>query len=527
MNRRATSASDQSARRASLADAPCGPGARPLVLAATILASSMVFIDGTVVNVALPALQQEFSATAAEMQWVMESYALFLSSLLLVGGSAGDRYGRRRVFLIGIALFTAASVWCGMAGSVSHLIWARAAQGIGGALLVPGSLALISASFEPEIRGKAIGIWSGYTAITAALGPVLGGFLIEHWSWRFAFLLNLPLALVVLYLTWRHVPESRGRQQGRLDWAGAALAIVGLGGLVSGLILSSEAGWRDARVACLLLLAALALAVFIVQERRHPAPLLPLHLFHSRDFSGANLLTLLLYAALGGSLYFLPLNLIQVQGYTAFEAGAALLPFVLTVSVLSGWAGTLVDRHGSRRPLVFGPAIAALGFGLFALPATGGSYWATFFPALLVLGLGMAISVAPLTTTVMNALEPGLAGAASGVNNAVSRLASLLAIALFGIVMSIAFNAELSSLAHGLRPALMQEVAAQQDRLAAIETPAAATQAEALQVRSAINQAFVHGFRWVMLMSAGLALGSSFCAWQLISKQTTRHAMPG
>ena len=487
----------------------------------------MVFIDGTVVNVALPALQQEFAATAADVQWVMESYALFLASLLLVGGSAGDRYGRRRVFLIGIILFAAASVWCGMASSISHLIWARAAQGIGGALLVPGSLALISASFEPEIRGKAIGIWSGYTAITAALGPLLGGFLIEHWSWRAAFLLNLPLALAVLYLAGRHVHESRGRQQGRLDWAGAALTIVGLGSLVSGLILASEAGWRDRQVACLLWLAAPALALFIVHERRHPAPLLALHLFRSRDFSGANLLTLLLYAALGGSLYFLPLNLIQVQDYTAFEAGAALLPFVLTMSVLSGWAGTLVDRHGSRRPLVFGPAIAALGFGLLALPATDGSYWLTFFPALLVLGVGMAITVAPLTTTVMNALEPGLAGAASGVNNAVSRLAVLLAIALFGIAMSAAFNAELSTLTRGLRPALIQDVAAQQNRLAAIETPAAASPAEAVRVRSAINQAFVHGFRWLMLLSAGLALASSFCAWLLISKQTTRHAVPG
>lgn len=526
MNHRPTSAPDQSASRARPADAPCSPAARPLVLAATILASSMVFIDGTVINVALPALQQAFFATAAEAQWVMESYALLLASLLLVAGSAGDRYGRRRVFLLGIALFTAASVWCGMAGSVSQLIWARAAQGVGGALLVPGSLALISASFEPEIRGKAIGIWSGYTAMTAALGPAVGGFLIEHWSWRVAFLLNIPLALVVLYLTWRHVPESRGRRQGSLDWAGAALTIVGLGALVSGLILAGEAGWQDSRVAGLLWLAALALAVFILHERRHPTPLLPLHLFRSRDFSGANLLTALLYAALGGSLYFLPLNLIQVQRYTAFEAGAALLPFVLTMSVLSGWAGTLVDRHGSRRPLMTGPAIAALAFGLFALPATGDSYWTTFFPALLVLGLGMAITVAPLTTTVMNALEPSLAGAASGVNNAVSRLAVLLAIALFGIVMSRAFNAELAVLTQGLRPALQQDVAAQQNRLAAIETPATATQAEVLQVRSAVDQAFVQGFRWVMLLSAGLALASSFCAWQLISKQTAPHAVP-
>ena len=520
------SASDESAILAKAADAPCAVRARPMVLAATILASSMVFIDGTVANVALPALQQEFSASAADVQWVMESYALFLASLLLAGGSAGDRYGRRRVFLIGVILFAAASVWCGMAGSIRHLIWARAVQGIGGALLVPGSLALISASFEPEIRGKAIGTWSGYTAITAALGPAFGGFLIEHWSWRAAFLLNIPLALAVLVLTLRYVPESRGgKKHGRQDWLGAALTCIALGALVSGLIMAGATGWRNFKVAGLLLLGVLALAMFILQERRHPAPVLPLHLFRSRDFSGANLLTLLLYAALGGSLYFLPLNLIQVQRYTAGEAGAALLPFVLTMFLLSGWAGTLVDRYGSRTPLVVGPAVAALGFGLFALPATGGSYWSTFFPALLVLGLGMAISVAPLTTTVMNALDESQAGAASGVNNAVSRLASLLAIALFGIVMSVAFQSALASLAQDVAPAVMHEVIAQQGRLAAIETPATATQAEAVRVRTAVDVAFVYGFRWVMLLSATLALASSYSAWLLIgSRRQSRRA---
>lgn len=511
------SASDESAILARAADAPCAVSARPMVLAATILASSMVFIDGTVANVALPALQQEFGASAADVQWVMEAYALFLASLLLAGGSAGDRYGRRRVFLIGVILFAAASVWCGMAGSIRHLIWARAVQGIGGALLVPGSLALISASFAPDIRGKAIGTWSGYTAITAALGPAFGGFLIEHWSWRAAFLLNIPLALAVVILTLRYVPESRGREkQGRPDWLGAALTCIALGALVSGLIMAGATGWHDVKVAGLLLLGLLALAMFILQERRHPAPVLPLHLFRSRDFSGANLLTLLLYAALGGSLYFLPLNLIQVQRYSAVEAGAALLPFVLTMFLLSRWAGTLVDRYGSRAPLVVGPAIAALGFGLFALPATGGSYWSTFFPALLVLGLGMAISVAPLTTTVMNALDESQAGAASGVNNAVSRLASLLAIALFGIVMSMAFQSALASLAQDVAPAVMHGVIEQQGMLAAIETPAIATQAEAVRVRSAVDAAFVHGFRWVMLLSAALALASSCSAWLLI-----------
>lgn len=512
-----SSAADEPAILAGTASAPCTPRERPMVLAATILASSMVFIDGTVANVALPALQREFGATAADLQWVIESYALFLASLLLVGGGAGDRYGRRRVFLIGVVLFAAASIACGMAGSIRQLIWARAVQGVGGALLVPGSLALISASFEPGIRGKAIGTWSGYTAITAAMGPVLGGLLIEHWSWRAAFLLNVPLAIAVVFLTLRHVHESRGgSESGPLDWLGAVLASAGLGSLVAGLILAGSAGWRDLRVPGLLVAAALALGCFVLQERRHIAPLLPPGLFRSRNFSGANLLTLLLYAALGGSLYFLPLNLIQVHGYTALEAGSALLPFILTMFVLSRWAGTLVDRYGSRKPLVTGPAIAAAGFALFALPSTGGNYWLTFFPAALVLGLGMAISVAPLTTTVMNSLDAGQAGAASGVNNAVSRLAALLAVALFGIVMSAAFGHALADLAGQVTPVILQQVLEQQDKLAAAQPPAQATVAEALLVRNAIDAAFVYGFRWIMLIAAALALASSYAAWRMI-----------
>ncbi|PTR17546.1 EmrB/QacA subfamily drug resistance transporter [Nitrosospira sp. Nsp2] len=517
------SASDESAILAAPADAPCAEQVRPMVLAATILASGMVFIDGTVVNVALPALQHEFGASAAQVQWVIESYALFLAALLLAGGSAGDRYGRRRVFLAGVMLFAAASVWCGMAASMQQLICARAMQGVGGALLVPGSLALISASFPTDVRGKAIGTWSGYTAITAALGPVTGGFLIEQWSWRAAFLVNIPLALAVLFLTLRYVPESRGREKGPLDWLGAALASISLGSLVFALILSSTAGWLNLRVAGSLLLAAVASVIFVLQERRHPAPLLSLELFRSHDFSGANLLTLLLYAALGGSLYFLPLNLIQVQGYTAVEAGAALLPFILTMFLLSRWAGALVDRYGAKKPLMIGPAIAALGFGLFALPATGGSYWLTFFPAVMVLGLGMAISVAPLTTTVMNALDSSQAGAASGINNAVSRLAALLAIALFGIVMSVAFRHALVDLEHKVSPVVSREVFAHWDKLAGIDVPAAATRDEQITVKADVGDAFVYGFRWVMLLSAVLALASSYSAWRLIGQRGQRR----
>ncbi|MGB6053658.1 MAG: MFS transporter [Burkholderiaceae bacterium] len=520
-----SSASDEAAIRAACADAPCNAAARPWILAATILASSMAFIDGTVVNVALPALQREFGTTAAQLQWVIEVYALFLAALLLLGGSAGDRFGRRRVFAVGVLLFTAASVWCSLVGSIGQMIWARAAQGVGGALLVPGSLALISASFPEEIRGKAIGTWSGWTAITAALGPVIGGFLIEHWSWRYAFVINLPLAAIVLPLTFRFIPESRSvHTAARLDWPGAAAASVGLGALVFGLIEASTTDWSDPRVVGALLLAAATLGGFVALERRHPAPLLPLTLFRSRDFSGANLLTLLLYAALGGSLYFFPLNLIQVQGYSALAAGAALLPFILTMFMLSRWAGGLVDRYGAKPPLVVGPAIAALGFALFALPSVGGSYWVTFFPAVLVLGLGMTVSVAPLTTTVMNAVDGSQAGTASGVNNAVSRVAALLAIAGFGIIMSLSFRHVLAPAlaAAGLPSALLEQVVAQQDRLAAIGIPDAASQRSAAAIRAAVGAAFVSGFRWVMLLSAALALASSLSAWYMIGKHKGR-----
>jgi EmrB/QacA subfamily drug resistance transporter len=503
------------------ADSLCKRSARRWVLAATILASSMVFIDGTVVNVALPALQRAFDASASDVQWVVESYALFLAALLLVGGTAGDRFGRRRVFAIGVALFAAASIWCGMTGSVMQLIFARAVQGIGGALLVPGSLALISASFPENERGKAIGTWSGYTAITAAIGPVIGGFLIEHVSWRLAFLINVPIALLILFLTFRYVPESRDQHlpgRGGLDWAGAALASIGLGCLIYGLIESSNKGWGDATVIATLVLAALMIAIFIGVELRHPTPMLPLGLFRSRDFSGANLLTLLLYAALGGSLYFLPLNLILVQGYSAVAAGASLLPLVIFMFLLSKWSGGLVDRYGAKKPLVIGPTIAAIGFACFAIPGVGGSYWINYFPAVLILGLGISISVAPLTTTVMNAVDQRLAGAASGVNNAVSRTAALLAIAVFGIVMNLAFNTSLDRHLKTLNiaPDKLHAVEAQRAKLAAIELPAAASEPQRAALKNAIGQAYVSGFRWVMLLSALLALGSALSAWSLI-----------
>jgi EmrB/QacA subfamily drug resistance transporter len=479
----------------------------------------MAFVDGTVVNVALPQLQRAFDATIFQSQWVVESYELFFATLLLLGGVAGDRYGRRRVFSIGVVVFTAASVWSASARSIHELMLARAVQGIGGALLVPGSLAILGASFPRERRGKAIGIWAGYSAMAAALGPVLGGWLIDHYSWRLAFLINVPLALATLAITHWRIGESRDPAAPRLDWIGAALATAGMGALVFGFIEAPQRGWSDARVVGALVLGAVLLGAFAVCEMRLAAPMLPPRLFSSRDFTGANLLTLLLYAALGGGLFFLPLDLIQVHGYSATGAGAAFLPFVLIMFALSGWAGGLVDRYGARLPLVVGPVIAAAGFALMALPGAGGSYWTTFFPPAVVLGFGMTICVAPLTTTVMNALGSKLAGAASGVNNAVSGTAGLLAIALFGVVMNHVFNANLQQHLDALSvPAdVLQTLMAERAKLGAMEIPGSLDAGMRAGLQAAVAESFVAGFRRVMVLSALLALASAAIAWAMIT----------
>src|ERR687894_3200390 len=361
---------DEGVIRSSRALAPCTRAQAPWVLAATIIGSAMVFIDGTITNVALPQIQERLGASAVDAQWIVTAYALFLAALILIGGSLGDHYGRRRIFLLGVGIFTVASVACGLALSPGQLIAARAVQGVGGALLVPGSLAIIGASFTEENRGKAIGTWSGFSGITTAIGPILGGYLVDNVSWRAAFLLNVPLAIAVILIAVRHVPESRDPAARRLDIPGAILATVGLGGIVYGLIESSNAGFGSVAVILSLFLGVLALVAFVVRERRTREPMLPLTLFRSRNFSGANLLTLLLYAGLGGALYFFPFNLIQVHGYSATAAGSAFLPFVIITFVLSRWAGGLVTRYGAKLPLVIGPTITAVGFLLFALPGT-------------------------------------------------------------------------------------------------------------------------------------------------------------
>jgi EmrB/QacA subfamily drug resistance transporter len=488
---------------------------------ATILGSSMAFIDGTVVNVALPVLQTELHATATDVQWVVEAYSLFLAALILVGGSLGDHFGRRRIYAIGIILFTLASVFCGLAPNVTLLIVARAFQGVGGALLVPGSLAIISASFDSKQRGTAIGTWSGFTAITSAIGPVLGGVLVQYASWRWIFFINVPLAVIVLIVLFWRIPESRNealREHPQLDWWGALLATLGLGGIVFGLIESNNLGFSNGLVLLSLAIGVAALIAFLLVEARSQSPMLPLILFRSRTFSGANVLTFLLYAALGATLFFLPFNLIRVQGYTPTEAGAANLPLILLMFFLSRWSGGLVSRYGAKLPLIIGPLIAALGFAMFARPGIGGSYWTTYFPAVVVLGIGMAVSVAPLTTAVMGAVETQYVGTASGVNNAVSRTAGLIAIAVFGIVVlaifsnSLATQLPLLQVPAGMRQALLL----QENKLVGIEIPAGLSTSTQEAVQQAIAESFITSFRVVMLIASALAVCSSLSSLLLI-----------
>jgi EmrB/QacA subfamily drug resistance transporter len=474
----------------------------------------MAFIDSTVVNVALPVLQQTFRASVVDVQWVVESYGLFLGALILAGGAMGDIFGRRKMFLTGVVIFALASAWCGFAQSVHQLIIARGMQGVGAALLTPESLAIISASFDQQSRGKAIGTWSGFTSITMAIGPVLGGWLIQHASWRWAFFINLPIAAAVIVLSVWRVPESRSPGSRRVDWLGACLATIGLGGLVFGLIESSSLGWRADAVVISLAIGAIALVAFVIAEARVSAPMMPLSLFRSRVFAGANLLTLFLYAALGIFFFVFPLNLIQVQKYSPTEAGAAALPLILSMFLLSRWSGGLIDKYGPRRPLVIGPLIVAAGFLLFMHPAIAVSYWRAFFVPFLVLGFGMAVTVAPLTTVVMKSVGSDRAGAASGINNAVARVAGLLSIAVFGILLVNSFaqrlDQELAPIS--IPETKKSELLANRVRLAALDVPSQIPPRQADEVRRSVNDSFVFAFRRITFFCAVLAFASSLCA---------------
>lgn len=507
------------------------------VLLATILASSMAFIDGTALNVVLPALQDGLGASAVQLLWIVNAYALPLAALILVGGALGDRYGRRRVFGFGIGLFALASLGSGLAPTAGTLIAARTVQGVGGALMVPGSLSIITAAFPPARRGRAIGTWSAFTTIATLLGPALGGFLADAGFWRGVFFINLPLAVAALFVLLRYVPESCDETiEGPPDVAGSLLITLGLAGLAYAFTTAGDRGLRaalgDPLILATLIGGALAIAGSAIVEARARNPLMPLHLFRSRAFTGANLLTLFLYAGLYGVTLFFSLNLVQVQGYRQSLAGLAFLPFSIMLALMSRWAGGLVDRVGPRLPLVAGPAIAGLGMLLFGLPGiTAGpaDYWRTYLPAALVFGLGMGLTVAPLTTTVMTALEEHYAGTASGVNNAISRVGGVLATAIFGALMLVIFTSALQRHTAGLGLSSDQQAAlsAQATNLGNAQAPAGLDAETAGAVQQAIDLAFVQGYRTVSFIAAGLAWLSALIAALLIPPRLAPQAPDG
>jgi EmrB/QacA subfamily drug resistance transporter len=474
-----------------------------LTLAATILGSSMAFIDGSVVNIALPAIQQALHADAASTQWIVNAYLLLLGALVLVGGSAADLYGRRRIFLVGIAVFTAASVACGLSPDVTVLIVSRAVQGLGAALLTPASLAMLGATFDEHERSHAIGIWAGAGALTAAAGPVLGGWLVDHVSWRAIFLLNVPLAIAAAGLAIFFACESHDPRAKRLDGKGAAAVAAGLAAITWGLGAIPASGFHDNIVLSALGLgAALLLWFLVIEARSHQHAMMPLSLYRSRNFSGANALTLLLYFALGGALYFLPFGLIRLGGYSATQAGAALLPFALIMGFGASLAGALSDRFGPRLSLTAGPIIAACGLTLLAFADLKASYWFSVFPAICVLAAGMTITVPPLTSTVMASVGEARAGIASGVNNAVARVAGLLAVAALGAVLFASFSHHLAGIAPAQANEALNAVLAGQTGIADNATAA-----------------FDRALRTVMLVTASCAALGGLAGWLTIRQK--------
>ncbi len=464
----------------------------------------MAFIDGTAVNVALPALQSSLGASTAQLQWVIESYTLFLGALLLTGGSLGDLFGQARVFCFGTCGFILGSVLCAVAPSPIFLILARGFQGIGGSLLVPTSLALLGVTYKGPGLAKAIGVWSGMTSVAAAAGPLVGGFLAERASWRWVFIINVPVALAALAILFFAREACSGQREAHVsvDWTGSFLATVGLGGIVYGLIQQTPSAW---------ILGVLAMAAFLIVERRARRPMLPMSLFRSTDFTGSGILTFLLYGALSGAMFFLPLDLVQVQGYSESAAGLALLPFVVMLAALSRWSASLLSHISARVVLTAGPILSGVGFALLAVPGIGGGYWVTFFPGIAVLGLGMAATVAPLTTTVMESAGQDRAGIASGVNNALSRVAGLISIAVFGLVLAQTFSTSLDRSLIRLGVPRSQWAGIDRSKLAA--APASG------KARLAIEGAFVDGFRSVMIQCAGLAAAGGACVFLMLGRR--------
>ncbi|MDZ7716533.1 MAG: MFS transporter [Balneolaceae bacterium] len=489
-------------------------------LAATIIGSSMAFVNGSVVNVALPAIQTALDATVADMQWVISIYTFILGTLILTGGSAGDYYGRKRIFGLGIFIFLLSTIWCGLAPNVQQLILARAGQALGGAFMIPGSLAIITDLYEEGERGKAIGTWSAATALATATGPLMGGILVDYFSWRFIFLISVPMAVIALAILFWRVPESKEREQNaKPDWGGSLLATLSLGLICYGLIEGSEFGMIHPFVLLTLATGGLVLTAFIWLEKKTENPMVPLSIFKSSTFSGANLVTMSFFLSLAGVFFLLPFNLIQVQGYSATAAGAAFIPFPLLVGSLSRWSGGLIARYGARPMLVVGPVLTSLGFVLLGILGDGSSYWVNFLPGIAFMGLGVAVSFAPLNTVVMSSVDQSLTGTASGINKAVSRLSGMLSVALLGAVAINIFGSELLEWMqyNDIPDHLSKEMIEQKANLVKAVIPEQVDPAMRKVLQKGLNESFLNSFKTMMYISAGIVLCGAPCAATMVN----------
>jgi EmrB/QacA subfamily drug resistance transporter len=510
---------DEYAAGRSKAPIPCPERDKPWVLATAILGSSLAFIEGSAVNLALPALQSDFGTTSTKLQWVINAYLLVLGSFMLIGGSLGDRYGLRRIFLVGTAVFGAGALASAMAPSMSLLIVARLVQGLGGALLVPSSLALVGSHFPEEERGRAIGTWAGASALTTAAGPVLGGWLVDQWSWPSVFLLVVPLAALTIVVCWWRVPVSPVRSRERLDYAGALLLAASLGLLIYALVSAFAPPVR----AALIMLSILLGTAFLWRQQRFKAPMLPLRLFSSRAFSGANLVTLFLYCALTGALYFLPFNLIQVQGYSAMQAGAAFLPFTLILGFGSTFAGGMIGKVDPRVILTLGPVVAGAGFMALAIPGANASFVTGFLPGILLSAVGMTLCVAPLTTVVMSSVPDDETGVASGVNNTAARIAGVLAVAVLTAAAVWQFSGALESRLRDsdVPSQLVERMMGNTAELAELKAPEGTPEPTTATVSEAVAFAYVETFRVLVIICGLLAALSGAIAWFSLGRKTS------
>ncbi len=499
------------------------------IMASVILASGMAFIDATALNVVLPALQNDLHATGIDLFWLLNSYLLMLAALILVGGSLGDKLGRKKIFMIGIALFITGSALCGLAPTVDFLIGFRAIQGIGGALMIPGSLSIINSSFGKNERGKAIGTWSAITTMVTVGGPILGGALADAGLWRMIFFINVPLGIASLIILWRKVPESFDMQSGQsIDYAGSVTVVAGLALLTYGFLEIPETGFNNRNVYLSIGAGIVSLIIFILIEKKSKHPMMPLQLFSNKMFSGANLVTFFLYAALSCAMLFLTLNLVQIQGYSQLQAGLTFLPFTILLAIFSRWSGSLVDTYDPRWFLISGPLVVTIGLLLLSfIKQTNGpsAYWSTFFPGIVLFGLGMSFTVTPLTTTVMGALPGHYSGTASGVNNAISRISNVFANAIFGALAILLFTVFLNKKMSGvsLKEEIKKQVVAQAVNLGDAKIPATITGENKIQIEQDYKEGFINSYVTVMRTCSALAALSALIAFVFIKNEALKR----